>query len=53
MADRKRADVEFFPTIPATPEQLARILTQTPPKKARDWRYLDRQATTNPASRNK
>ena len=37
---RPKADDTHFPPIDATPEQLRRILTRTPPKESDEWRYL-------------
>ena len=37
---RPKAEDTHFPRIDATPEQLMRILTQTPPKEPDEWRYL-------------
>ena len=41
MSERKRPGPkpELFPKIDATPEELMRVLVQTPPKEAEDWRY--------------
>jgi len=37
--------LELFPQIDATPEELMRVLVQTPPKDPENWRYAKDQKT--------
>ena len=45
---RPKAEDTHFPRIDATPEQLMRIRTRTPPKGSDEWRYLQEHEARKP-----
>ena len=45
MTEKKRRSYEMPEPIPDTPENIARAMLETPPKKTEDWRHVrDRES---------